>query len=212
MKNTRALLFLALLCLPACAGLLPEMAGEPPALYELRAPADSVAGRPLRSQLLIDIPQSSAGIDSPRMALMQADGTLAYFKNVSWTDRAPVMFQTLLVNSFDASGRLPAVGRENMGLRSDFLLKTDLSALQADYTDSPSPVVRVGLRLKLIVMPRRIIVASHAVSADVKATADTMPAIHAAFQQAAESVLQQATSWTLNQLAEQERKEGRTGR
>lgn len=37
MKNTRALLFLALLCLPACAGLLPEMAGEPPALYELRA-------------------------------------------------------------------------------------------------------------------------------------------------------------------------------
>lgn len=205
-------LLLALCCLSACAGLLPSLAGDPPALYELHAPGDPVSGPPLKSQVLVDIPQSSAGIDSPRIALTQTDGTLAYFKDVSWTDRAPVMFQTLIVNSFDASGRLPAVGRENMGLRSDFLLKTDLSALQADYTAGPVPVVRVALRSKLIVMPRRIIVASHLATAEVKADTDTMPAIQAAFRQATGDVLQQTTRWTLDQLAEQERKEGRTRR
>jgi ABC-type uncharacterized transport system auxiliary subunit len=76
----------------------------------------------------------------PRVALKQADGTLGYFRDVSWTDRVPVMYQTLLVDSFDHSGRLPAVGRENVGLRADYLLKTDLASFEADYTSGKPPL------------------------------------------------------------------------
>jgi len=92
------------------------------------------------------------------------------------------------------------------------VLFRSLSALQADYAGGPVPVVRVTLRSKLIVMPRRIIVASHLANAEVKAEADTMPAIQAAFQQATVDVLQQTTRWTLDRLADQEKKTGRTRR
>jgi cholesterol transport system auxiliary component len=192
--------------LTACSGILPEMVGEPPALYELAAPEHPAVpdGPPLKSQLLVDIPQSSAGIDSPRIALTRADGTLAYYKDVSWTDRAPVMFQTLLVSTFDHSGRMPFVGRENIGLRGDFLLKSDLGLLQADYSAGTPPLIRVGLRVKLVTMPRRVILSGSEFTSEIKAEADNMEAVSKAFRQATDDVLSQLVTWTVERISETE--------
>lgn len=192
--------FLLLASLSACS--LTDLAGEPPSLYQLAAPksAFEAVAPVLRDQLLIDVPMASAGIDSPRVALKQADGTLGYFRDVSWTDRVPVMYQTLLVDAFDNSGRLPAVGRENVGLRADYLLKTDLASFEADYTGGKPPLVRVSLRAKLIVMPRRIIVANQGFAAEVKVEGEEMGQISAAFQQASDQVLRQLVVWTLAEI------------
>lgn len=198
LRKVFSLLLLA--SLSACS--LTDLAGEPPSLYQLTAPksASEAAASVLKDQLLIDVPMASAGIDSPRVALKQADGTLGYFRDVSWTDRVPVMYQTLLVDSFDNSGRLPAVGRENVGLRADYLLKTDLASFEADYTNGKPPLVRVSLRTKLIVMPRRIIVANQGFAAEVKAEGEEMAQISEAFQQASDQVLRQLVVWTLAEI------------
>ena len=203
--------FLALLA--ACSGLLPELAGMPPALYELRAPTpeglqanpDIKTAPSFNAQILVDIPQSSAGIDTPRIALIKQNGTLAYFQNVSWTDRAPVMFQTLLVDSYDHTGRLPAVGRENMGLRADYLVKSELGAVQADYTKGTPPEAVVELKLKLVTMPRRVIIASNGFQSRIPTKTDTLEDITTALQRATDDVLAQATRWTLNEIAAQSR-------
>lgn len=190
--------------LTACT--LTDLAGEPPSLYQLSTPDTSATatGPVLQDQLLIDVPMASAGIDTPRIALKQSDGTLGYFKNVSWTDRVPVLYQTLMVEAFDRSGHLPAVGRENVGLRADYLLKTDLADFQADYTSGKPPVVKVTLRGKLIVMPRRIIVASEAFTAEVKAEGEGMAQISAAFQKASDQVLYALVNWTLTKTAQRD--------
>ena len=201
--------------LTACTGILPRLAGIPPALYELHAPSEEslmlnpeIADLPiLDAQVLVDIPQASAGIDTPRIALVRNNNTIAYFQNVSWTDRAPVMFQTLLVDSYDHTGHLPAVGRENIGLRADYLIKGELGAIQADYTTEDSaPEARIELKLKLITMPRRIIVASGNFRSTVKSSSDTMEDITRALQIASNDVLTQATVWTLNQINKKEKK------
>jgi cholesterol transport system auxiliary component len=197
---------LSLFLLTSCSGLLPDLVGEPPALYELR-PAQTVqVDTPYTNkQLLIDVPVSSAGIDSPRIALRQADGTLAYYKDVSWTDRAPVMLQTLLITTFDRSGKIPAVGRDNVGLRADYLLKTDAVDFVADYTAGAPPMVKVALTGKLIAMPRRIILAGREFNAVVQAETDDMASVQKAFQAASEQVMGDAVRWTLAELAKKKR-------
>ena len=189
--------------LTGCSGLLPDMVGKAPALYEVR-PLEQVTSTAPASdrQLLIDIPVASAGIDTPRMALMQADGTLAYYKDVSWTDRAPVMFQTLLVNSFGRSNKLPAVGRDNVGLRADYLLKTDLSHFEADYTAGTPPVVKVTLTARLIIMPRRVIVGGKEFAGMVTAKSDDIADVAKAYQDATDEAVLQLIDWTLVQLNE----------
>jgi cholesterol transport system auxiliary component len=190
-----------LFLLTGCAGMLPDLVGDPPALFELRAPAQvSVEAASSDKQLLVDVPVASAGIDTPRMALVQQDGTLAYYKNVSWTDRAPIMMQTVLVTAFDRSGKLPAVGRENVGLRADYLLKTDIVDFQADYGAGAPPMVKVTLNAKLIGMPRRIILAGREFNGQFQAEKDDVVAVQKAFQQASDQAMTDLVAWTLQEL------------
>ena len=54
---------------------------------------------------------------------------------VAWTDNAPLMVQTLLIESFESTRSIIAVGREAVGLRPDYVLHTDLREFDATYDD-----------------------------------------------------------------------------
>ena len=43
------------------------------------------------------------------------------------------MIQTLLIESFENTGKIIAVGRQSLGLRSDFNLKLEVREFQAEY-------------------------------------------------------------------------------
>ncbi len=77
-------------------------------------------------QLVIDKPLANAGIDTTRIGLQHRPTRLDFYARASWADRAPLMIQTLMVESFENSGRIVAVGRELISLRADFILKTEL--------------------------------------------------------------------------------------
>ena len=77
-------------------------------------------------QLLVELPQAQAGINTARIALRDSPIELRYFELSNWTDLAPRMIQTLIVESFENSDRIVAVGREAIGLRADYVLKTEL--------------------------------------------------------------------------------------
>src|SRR3546814_3947455 len=67
-----------------------------------------------------------------------------------------LMVQTLMVESFQNSQRIVSVGRESIGLRSDFILKTEIREFQSEAFSNQ---VRVGMDAKLVKMPDRKIVA-----------------------------------------------------
>ena len=70
---------------------------------------------------------------------------------VAWTDNAPLMVQTLMIESFESSRAITAVGREGVGLRPDYVLKTDLREFEAIYEEgSPNPVIWVRINAKVV--------------------------------------------------------------
>ena len=160
-------------------------------------------------QLLVDTPISPAGLSTARIAMNDSPIELRYFDRANWTDFAPKMVQTLMIESFENSGKIIGVGREQIGLRSDFLLKTDLREFQAEYSDAlpqgikimdqgvPPPVARVRINVKLVRMPRREIVATKTFERRIRAKDNTMKEIIGSFDQALGKALKAIVSWTL---------------
>ena len=185
--------------LSGCEGLVPTLGGPPANLYIL-TPKNTFAKdlQRVRWQLVVDEPLASGGLNIDRIALRHSPTELKYFARARWTERAPRMVQTLMVESFENSGAIVAVGRKAIGLRSDYNLITELREFQAEYFASDGvPTVRVRLNAKLVKQPRRAIVASRTFESTIKSEGKAMRHVIRAFDQALGKVLRHTVEWTI---------------
>ncbi len=198
----RDLLLSGLTVLTGC-GLLPNVK-EPTTLYTLTPKTTFPNDLPSVSwQLVVELPTAAAGIDSSRIALTHDPFTLEYYAKASWTDNAPGMIQTLLIESFERTGKIVAVGPESAGLRPDYILKTDLREFQANYrNDDPIPTVLVRMTAKLVAMPQRRIVRSITSEKSVKAATTKFEDVLGAFDDAVGHVFRDIVVYTLTTPAE----------
>ena len=181
----------------ACAGVLPGT-GPPPRLFRLSPKNTFPDGLPTVAwQLVIEPPLAPAGLDTTRIALHRAAIELEYYARANWTDLAPAMIQTLVVESFENSGKIVAVGRESLGLRADFVLKMELREFQSEYTTNERPNAHVRLNAKMVKMPQRTIIGSESFEARVGANADRIEDIVGAFDKALGKALKDLVVWTL---------------
>ena len=185
--------------LSGCEGLVPTLGGPPANLYTL-TPKNTFTKelQRVRWQLVVDEPLASGGLNIDRIALRHSPTELKYFARARWTERAPRMVQTLMVESFENSGAIVAVGRKAIGLRSDYNLITELREFQAEYFESDGvPTVRVRLNAKLVKQPRRAIVASRTFESTIKSEGKAMRNVIRAFDQALGKVLRHTVEWTI---------------
>jgi cholesterol transport system auxiliary component len=181
--------------LAACA--LPG-GGEPAKLYTLTPKSTFAPDLPRAEwQLAIEAPVAAGGIDTTKIAVQRSPLTLDYFARAAWTDTAPRMVQTLLLESFENTGKLVAVGRESSSLRPDYLLKVDLREFQAEFRGGAAPVARVRLSVRLVRLPERTVIASFSHEAVEQAAGPEIEKIVAAFDDALGSVLRRVAEWTL---------------
>jgi cholesterol transport system auxiliary component len=187
--------------LAACEGILPKFGGPAPNLYTLTPKSTFAKGLPrVNWQLVVEEPVASGGLNVERIALRASPTELKYFARASWTERAPRMVQTLLVESFENSGAIVAVSRKAIGLRSDYNLKTDMREFQAEYFSADGiPTIRVRLNAKLVKQPLRAIVASKTFEATMKAEGKRIQQVIQAFDKALGKVLRHTVEWTLIQ-------------
>jgi cholesterol transport system auxiliary component len=186
-----------ILSLAAC-GVLPRF-NEPVDLYTL-TPKTTYAGDlpKVDWQLVVEEPVAAAGIDTPRIALSRAPFTLEYYARAAWTDNAPAMVQTLIIESFESTRSIVAVGREAIGLRPDYILKTDLREFQAVYDGAnPIPTVVVRLNAKLVEMPERRIIASRTFEQHVLAAGSAFTDVLHAFDEALGQAIKGIVVFTL---------------
>lgn len=194
----RIVLFFLPLLVVGCGVL--EVAGPPPNFYNLTPKSTFRQDLPsVNWQLIIEEPMAAGGLDSSRIALRPHSTELKYFAGARWTQRAPEMLQTMLVESFENTGKIVAVGRQSIGLRSDYILKTELREFQAEtYGSEDSMTIRVRINAKIIQSSRRAIVGSKSFENVVTVENDSsMKSIVLAFDQATGRVLKQVVEWTL---------------
>lgn len=177
--------------------LLPGQ-GPPPRLFRLSPKSTFDTDLPTVDwQLVIEEPISPTGLSTTRIPLQRRAVELEYYARANWTDRAPAMVHTLAVESFENSDRIVAVGRESLGLRSDFILKLDLREFQTEYSGAGAPDAHVRLNAKLVQMPQRTIIGSQRFTRRIPAKTDTLEDIVEAFDDALGKVLKELVTWTL---------------
>ena len=187
---------------------------EPPKLYTLTPKSTYDPGLPrVRAQITIDQPIAEAGLNTTRIALRYSPVTLDYYAHAEWVDRAPIVVQKLLVESFEATGKIGAVARQSVNLRSDYNLIPELREFQAEYDGEgdTTPEVRVRLNAKLVKMPERVIVGSTTAEFVEPSPSNDLARIVVAFDTALGKALKRIVEWTLRTAAAQPEPPARGG-
>ncbi|MFM7347576.1 MAG: ABC-type transport auxiliary lipoprotein family protein [Tagaea sp.] len=194
---TRRAFMLAGCAAPLAACALPG-GGDPPQLYTLTPKSTFPPDLPRADwQLAVELPVAAGGLDSARIALQRTPVTVDFFARAAWTDTVPRMVQTLLIESYENTGRIVAVSRDSAALRPDYLLKVDLREFQAEYFEPGPPKAHVRLSSRLVRMPERTILASFTHAERATAARNEMPAIVAAFDEALGVTMRRTVEWTL---------------
>lgn len=198
----RALVLSALIAAGAAGCSLIPVPEDPPVLFTLSPKNTFDETLPVISkQLVIEVPVAAEGLNSHRIALSREALSLDYYAKARWTERAPLLVQTLLVESFENTGRIVSVAREGTDLRADFALKTELREFQAEYPDPDGPPeINVRIIAKLIKLPERAIISAESFGTTFESTGTAMPEIVVAFDEALGKVLKRIVTWAMPQL------------
>jgi cholesterol transport system auxiliary component len=198
-NTTRRGLLLAAAALPlsACGGLIPQ--APPSNIYNLSPKTTFPDSLPrVDWQLVVEEPYAAGGLDSHKIAIYTNPYEVKYYAEARWAERAPRMVQTLLVESFENTGRIVSVGRQSVGLRSDFNLKSDLREFQAVLKEGQAaPEVIVVLQVKLIAQPRQQIVASATFERRAVAKSAAILNVVEAFDDALGKILRDTVAWAM---------------
>ena len=175
-----------------------KAAEEPTDLYTITPKSTFDPSMPsVYWQLSVDVPAAAANVNTGRIALAMSPTSSDYYSKTAWTDRAPVMVQTRIVDSFENSHKIVAVAREAIGLHANYVLQTDLRNFEAMYFYGQPPIVKVRIVAKLVRLPDRQIIGTATFERCVRARADKVPKVVDAFDQALGSVMKRLVAWTL---------------
>jgi len=184
--------------LTSCGGI-ELFSGEPAKIYDLSPKSTFDEGLPtVKWQLVVEEPVAGRAIDTDRIAVRRQNFEFGYFSGVRWSDRAPRMIQTRLVESFENSGTIVAVGRQAIGLRGDYDLKSELREFQVDFPpEGGLPVVLVRINAKIVEQPSANIIASQTFEREVEAASESFPDIVRAWDEALGGVMKRLVGWTV---------------
>ena len=197
LHRSAALVLAALIMTVAgCGGIFTNP--ETRRLYQVTSVSTFAPGLPHSdAQLAVGPVEAPAGLDTNRIGLTRAPLSLDYFADVAWSDRAPAMVRTTLLESLQNSGLFKAVGSDTFNLRSDYLLKTELRNFETVYdSQAVGPTATVVLGLTLIKLPSDAVVGQTVIRERQPAASNEIPEIVGAFNLALGKALQEAVGWT----------------
>jgi cholesterol transport system auxiliary component len=150
-------------------------------------------------QLVVAEPVAPESLDTERIALSHNPTKLDYFADSAWVDRAPLMIQGLIVESFENTGKIVGVGRSASDLRADYELQTEVRDFEARYYDGVEqpPKIYVRIEAKLVKMPERDIIGNANFVEEVPADRNDIDGIVLAFDDALGKVMKHMVQWTL---------------
>lgn len=187
---------LAALVLAGCSVL---GGGDAPATYDLSAPRDLGVKGGTGAQILIPEPTAVKAIDSDRIVVRPANQEIAYLAGSQWSDRLPRLVQLRIVEAFENTGRVRAVGRPGQNLSIDYQVVTDIRRFQLDVSGGARRAV-AEVSVKLMNDRNGRVVATEVFTAEVPAASDAPPAAVAALDAALNMILAETVKWVFTRI------------
>ncbi len=178
-------------------------AATPLDVYELRAP-DSIAatnGRVLARDVIVEIPTTSGALATDRIMIRPNALQAQYLPDVRWSEPTPVMVQTLMLRSIEATGAVRYVGRKPLGVSGDFALVTEVIDFQADVVpETDTANVQITLLVRIVRERDASIVASRRFAASAVAATTETDVVIDAFSAASDQVFAAFAEWVASTL------------
>lgn len=168
--------------------------GPPPETFNLAAPAIvSQRGASTSAQILIPQPSAIATLNTTGIVVMQG-ARYSYYPDSQWPDKLPVVVQARVMEAFEKSGRVRAVGRPGEGLSIDYALLIDIRAFEFE-ADTYEAEVEIAVR----VMNDRngSILGTRTFSARVPIGADSPDGVVSGLSAAFDQVVIDLVDWSL---------------
>jgi cholesterol transport system auxiliary component len=147
--------------------------------------------------LVVNDPIADRPVDSVRIALLIDDTEYRYYEEADWADRLPLMVGAQMVGAFRDSGHIQVVAGARAGLRSDFILQTNLRDFQIEQSGAKPLAAHVVLDADLLHMPRRDVVGTTKLEGRAPVEGGGIDGVVHAFDGALAEVLTDLVSWTL---------------
>lgn len=156
-------------------------------------------GRTARGPLAIATPAAPLSLDTSRIALTRGATRFDYYAESVWTDRLPALLQSLLVRTFEDSGRIAEVAADSGTVLRGAVLHVGIERFQAQYPDldSHDAEVIVALDLHLNRMPDGNQIGWTRIDQRARPERNQMDSIVAAFDAATAAALRRTVEWTL---------------
>jgi cholesterol transport system auxiliary component len=209
------LALLALLTLSGCAGIQTITAATTPSeLFTLTPKSTFDADLPrIDQQVVVQEPTATAVVATDRIIVQPSPFRVQYLPVARWVDRAPLIVQQLLIESFENSDRVPAVGRTQIGLRPDYVIAPDLREFQAMLPPGAGPEteleVLVRLNIKVVYDFDDQIIGSRSFSRRATAANIEPESVVRAFDDALGGTMRDAVDWSIRTIAEHARRRPR---
>ena len=200
------LMVLAIVSLAGCAGLgTLRQASKPNDLYLLTPKSTFSSSLPrIQKQIVVQEPTATAAVNTDQIAIQPTPLQVQYLPRARWVDRAPLIVQALLVESYENSGKVAAVGRSTVGLRADYVVVPDLREFQglvvSDADGNPTIRVEVRMNIKIIDEFDDKIIASDSFREYVVSPSDQTPDLVRAFDVALGKTMRDAVEWSVRKI------------
>ncbi|WP_170330287.1 ABC-type transport auxiliary lipoprotein family protein [Ruegeria arenilitoris] len=197
---------LALVSLGGCTGLgTLRQASKPNDLYLLTPKSTFSTSLPrVQRQVVVQEPTATAAVNTDQIAIQPTPFQVQYLPRARWVDRAPLIVQSLLVESYENSGKVAAVGRSTVGLRADYVIVPDLREFQglvvSDVNGTKTIRVEVRINIKIIDEYEDKIIASDSFREYVIAASDKTPDLVRAFDEALGKTMRDAVEWSVRRI------------
>ncbi|MDA7964008.1 ABC-type transport auxiliary lipoprotein family protein [Ruegeria sp.] len=197
---------LVLAALAGCTGLgTLRQASKPNDLYLLTPKSTFSSSLPrVQKQIVVEEPTATAAVNTDQIAIQPTLLQVQYLPRARWVDRAPLIVQALMVESFENSGKVAAVGRSTVGLRADYVIAPDLREFQGivvgETEDTKTIRVEVRMNIKIIDEYDDKIIASSSFQEFVVAASDDTADLVEAFDVALGKAMRDAVEWSVRKI------------
>ncbi|TVP70621.1 MAG: hypothetical protein EA339_12750 [Rhodobacteraceae bacterium] len=166
--------------------------------FELRAPDLPQAGRMLQRGLSIEPPTTSGALDIDRILIKPNAVQSLYLPGARWSDKAPLMFQTVMLRAFEDTEALAFVGRRPLGGTGDFALLSEITDFQAELSaDGASVTTRIRLVARMVRETDARVLARRSFQGLAPAASTETLDVVRAFNVASDAVLNDLVRWGL---------------